>query len=67
MYKWFVDAYYRLIPPAQRAGIIFKSPMDRATSSNWRPGEPVGLWTTQYLRKKAYAGVVEALEANKGK
>ena len=64
MYKWVVQAYLRLVPAAQRAGITFRSPVDQSSSSSWRPNEPVGLWTgtTSYLRKPAYVGVAEALK-----
>lgn len=71
MYKWFVKAYYNLIPAAQRAGITFRSPHDRSSGDSWRPNEPVGLWTNLttgttvkvgYQRKPAYQGVIEALQ-----
>lgn len=61
-YQWFVEAYNKLIPAAQRAGISFRSPVDQSSSSNWRPGEPVGLWNMQNNRKQAYKGVVEGLQ-----
>lgn len=66
MYKWFVGAYYSIIPANQRAGITFRSPVDRANNSTWRPNEPVGLWTGTggYSRKPAYRGVAEALQGN---
>lgn len=60
MYKWFVEAYLRLIPANKRAGITFRSPVDQSASSAWRANEPVGLWTDQFLRKKAYAAVADA-------
>lgn len=72
MYKWFVKAYNSFIPAAQRAGITFRSPHDRASDDSWRPGEPVGLWTrftsgstvnAGYQRKPAYLGVVEAFQS----
>lgn len=67
MYKWFVQTYFSVIPANQRAGITFRSPTDQASGSNWRPNQPVGLWTNSagYQRKPAYVGVVEALEQQK--
>ncbi|WP_169305587.1 endo-1,4-beta-xylanase [Sphingobacterium alkalisoli] len=67
MYKWFVEAYYTIIPANQRAGITFRSPIDQASNSTWRPNEPLGLWTNtaNYLRKLSYQAVVEALEQQK--
>lgn len=71
MYKWFVKAYYDLIPANQRAGITFRSPHDRTSGDSWRPNEPVGLWTrfttgstvkAGLQRKPAYQGVIEALQ-----
>ncbi len=66
-YKWFVETYYQIVPAAQRAGIIFRSPADRASNATWRPNQPVGLWTNSggFQRKPAYVGVVEALEQQK--
>jgi len=73
MYKWFVKAYNSLIPAAQRAGITFRSPHDRASGDSWRSNEPVGLWTrftsgstvnAGYQRKPAYIGVLEAFQGN---
>lgn len=71
MYKWFIKAYNAAIPAAQRAGITFRSPHDRASGDSWRPNEPVGLWTRStsgstvnagYQRKPAYVGVIEAFQ-----
>lgn len=71
MYKWFVKAYYSLIPAGQRAGITFRSPHDRGSGDSWRPNEPVGLWTrftsgstvkAGYQRKPSYVGVAEGLK-----
>lgn len=64
MYGWFIEAYFRNVPSNQRAGITFRSPLDQKSSSSWRPNEPVGIWTntTDYLRKMAYEGIVEALK-----
>lgn len=62
MYQWFVESYNSIIPANQRAGITFRSPLDRSGSDTWRANEPVGLWTntTSYLRKLAYEAIVKA-------
>ena len=64
MYKWFVTSYFEHIPTNLRSGILFRSPTDRASSSSWRPNEPVGIWTNSagHERKPAYRGVLEALQ-----
>ncbi|HEY9262830.1 endo-1,4-beta-xylanase, partial [Chitinophaga sp.] len=64
MYKYVMDKYFELIPPKQRYGITIWSPLDSPANSSWRADEPVGLWTTAYVRKLAYAAVAKALEAN---
>lgn len=64
MYKYVIDKYFELIPAKQRYGITIWSPLDSPVNSSWRADEPVGLWTTAYVRKLAYAAVAKALEAN---
>lgn len=63
-YKWFIESYFNIIPPTQRAGITFRSPADQPSTSAWRPNQPVGLWTNAggHQRKPVYVGVVEALQ-----
>lgn len=63
MYKYVIDKYFELIPAKQRYGITIWSPLDSPANSTWRPGEPIGLWTEAYVRKKAYSCVASALEA----
>ena len=60
-YEWIVKKYLEIIPPAQQAGICFWCPTDSPTNSGWRADTPVGLWTIDYYRKHAYAGVAEGL------
>jgi GH35 family endo-1,4-beta-xylanase len=64
MYKFVIDKYFQHIPAAQRYGITIWSPLDSPASSSWRAGEPIGLWTENYVRKLAYASVAQALQAN---
>lgn len=64
MYKFIVKQYLSIIPASQQYGITFWSLTDSPEGSGWRPGEPVGLWTESYYRKRAYAGVVDALSGN---
>ncbi|SKB45589.1 Carbohydrate binding domain-containing protein [Parapedobacter luteus] len=61
MYRYVVEKYFELIPPAQRYGITVWSPLDSPQGSSWRAGEPIGLWTEGYVRKPAYAAFAEAL------
>ncbi len=60
-YKWIVQKYLEIIPPAQQAGICFWCPTDSPTNSGWRADTPVGIWTLDYYRKHAYAGIAEGL------
>lgn len=62
MYRYVIDKYFEIIPPAQRYGITIWSPLDSPASSFWRPDEPIGLWTGGFVRKPAYVGVAEALK-----
>jgi endo-1,4-beta-xylanase len=62
MYKYVVKKYFELIPAAQRYGITIWAPQDSPTSSSWRAGEPIGLWTEGFVRKPAYVGVAEGLK-----
>ncbi|MGE9313113.1 endo-1,4-beta-xylanase [Niabella sp. CJ426] len=66
MYKYVIEKYFELIPPAQRYGITFWSPQDRPSGATWLANQPVGIWNGQWVRKVGYKAVVEALEA-KGK
>ncbi len=62
-YKWIIQEYFRVVPVAQQYGICQWCLTDANVNSGWRKGEPVGLWTEGYLRKPAYAGWAEGLQA----
>ncbi|HEY0769143.1 MAG TPA: endo-1,4-beta-xylanase, partial [Sphingobacteriaceae bacterium] len=62
MYRFVVEKYFEIIPPAQRYGITVWSPKDSPAGSSWRAGEPIGLWTEGFSRKRAYGGFADALE-----
>ena len=64
MYKFVIDKYFELVPAAQRYGITIWSPLDSPANSNWRAGEPVGIWNQSFVRKLAYSYVAESLKAN---
>jgi GH35 family endo-1,4-beta-xylanase len=61
-YKWIIEEYFRVVPVAQQYGICQWCLTDANANSGWRAGEPVGLWTEDYLRKPAYAGWAEGLQ-----
>jgi len=61
-YEWIIAEYFRVVPSAQQYGICQWCITDAPASSGWRPGEPVGLWTEDYLRKPAYAGWAAGLQ-----
>lgn len=61
-YKFIVKKYFELIPAGQRYGITHWCPTDSPESSSWRGGEPVGLWTEKFSRRKhTYAGFADGL------
>ena len=60
-YEWIVKKYLEIVPPAQQAGICFWCPTDAPSNSGWRADTPVGIWTLDYYRKHAYAGIAEGL------
>ena len=64
LYNFIVRAYFKYIPAAQRYGITIWSPTDSPTTSSWRAGQPIGLWTLSYDRKRAYGGVADGLSGN---
>ena len=64
MYQFVVEKYFEIIPANQRYGITIWSPLDSPTGSGWRAGEPIGLWTEGYYRKRAYAGFADGLSGN---
>lgn len=62
MYRFVVEKYLEIIPPAQQYGITIWSPKDSPANSSWRAGEPIGLWTEALNRKRAYAAICEGLQ-----
>lgn len=60
-YKFIVEQYLSIIPPAQQYGICVWAPTDSPKGSGWRAGEPIGLWTENYTRKHTYAGFADGL------
>lgn len=63
-YKFIIKKYFELIPAQQQYGIAHWSPTDSPEGSSWRGGQPIGLWTENYIRKHTYAGFADGL-ANK--
>ncbi len=61
-YQFIVEKYFEIIPAAQRYGITQWCITDAPKDSGWRKGEPVGLWTQSYDRKRAYGGFAEGLK-----
>ncbi len=60
-YQDIIKAYFDNVPAAQRYGITQWATTDSPTSSSWRPGEPIGLWTLGYGRKHTYGGFANGL------
>lgn len=60
-YKWIIQQYLKLIPPAQQWGICQWCATDSPSNSGWRANTPVGFWDLNYYRKHTYAGVCEGL------
>ena len=60
-YKWIIQQYKTIIPPAQQWGITLWCATDAPADSGWRPGEPVGVWDQNYYRKHVYAGIADGL------
>ncbi|MFA9187465.1 endo-1,4-beta-xylanase [Flavobacterium magnesitis] len=64
-YKEIVEAYFDIVPAAQRYGITQWAATDSPANSSWRGGEPIGLWNLNYTRKPAYTGFAEGLKSSK--
>lgn len=60
-YKFIIDKYFEIIPQAQQYGITQWCMTDSPADSGWRPGEPVGLWDSNYRRKPTYGGFANGL------
>ncbi len=66
-YELIVYEYLTRIPAAQQWGICQWCITDAPSTSGWRPGEPVGLWDSEYYRKHTYAGFADGLIKATGK
>jgi len=60
-YKWIIQQYLTIIPPAQQWGICQWCATDSPSNSGWRADTPVGFWDLNYYRKHTYAGVCQGL------
>lgn len=60
-YKFIIEKYFEIIPPAQQYGITQWCCTDSPANSGWRPGEPVGLWDSNYNRTPMYGGFANGL------
>ena len=61
-YKFIIKKYFEIIPAAQQYGICQWCLTDAPKTSGWRGGEPVGIWTEGFTKRKAtYAGFADGL------
>lgn len=61
-YNFIIRKYFEIIPANQRYGITQWSITDAGDQDYaWRKSEPIGLWTSSYNRKPAYAGFADGL------
>ena len=61
-YKFIIKKYFEIIPAAQQYGICQWCLTDAPSGSGWRGGEPVGIWTEGFKKRKAvYGGFAEGL------
>lgn len=63
LYTFVLQKYFEIIPIDKQYGITQWCATDSPKDSGWRPGEPVGLWDLNYLRKHTYAGFAAGLGA----
>jgi len=62
-YEFVIKKYFELIPVEQQYGICQWCLTDAKSSSSWRAGQPVGIWTSDFKnRKAAYGGFVRGLK-----
>lgn len=65
-YQWIIQKYFEIVPAAQQYGICQWCLTDASgkvgDAGGWRPGEPVGLWDTNWYRKYTYRGYVNGLQ-----
>lgn len=64
LYKFVVKTYMEKVPAAQQYGICQWCLTDSPKTSSWRGGQPTGLWTEKYVRKKAFVGFADGLSGN---
>lgn len=63
-YQFIIEKYFEIVPPEQQYGICQWCLTDAPDNSGWRGGEPVGIWTQNFAkRKQVYQGWAEALGA----
>lgn len=60
-YQFIISKYFEIIPVEQQYGITQWCATDSPADSGWRPGEPTGLWDSNYKRKPTYAGFANGL------
>lgn len=60
-YQFIISKYFEIIPVEQQYGITQWCATDSPSNSGWRPGEPVGLWDSNFRRKPTYAGFANGL------
>ncbi|MBP5364926.1 MAG: endo-1,4-beta-xylanase [Bacteroidales bacterium] len=65
-YKFIVQKYFEIVPPEQQYGICQWCLTDAAGNLNdqggWRNGQPVGIWTQGFKKRKAaFRGFAEGL------
>lgn len=60
-YQFIISKYFEIIPVEQQYGITQWCATDSPADSGWRPGEPTGLWDSNFKRKPTYAGFANGL------
>ena len=60
-YKFIIEQYFANIPAEQRYGITQWALTDSPDGSGWRGGEPIGLWTQKWDRKRTFGGFADGL------
>lgn len=63
-YKFIIQKYFEIIPPEQQYGICQWCLTDAGgqLGTGWRGGEPVGIWTQNYSKRKVvYKGWADGL------
>ena len=61
-YKFIIKKYFAIVPVDQQYGICQWCLTDAPSQSGWRGGEPVGIWTDSFKkRKEVYRGFAEGL------